>query len=126
VPVFPAARLGEWTDRLARAAAAIPGVTLRGHPSERLPNTVAFTVAGTDSIALMAVLDLEGICASSGSACSAGSLEPSHVLQAMGVNPAEANALVRMSLGRENTAAEVEQVIATLPEVIARLRGVAV
>jgi cysteine desulfurase len=74
----------------------------------------------------MAVLDLEGICASSGSACSAGSLEPSHVLQAMGVNPAEANALVRMSLGRENTAAEVEQVIATLPEVIARLRGVAV
>jgi cysteine desulfurase len=126
VPVFPAARLGEWTDRLARAAAAIPGVTLRGHPLERLPNTVAFTVAGTDSIALMAVLDLEGICASSGSACSAGSLEPSHVLQAMGVNPAEANALVRMSLGRENTAAEVEQVIATLPEVIARLRGVAV
>ena len=125
VPAFPAERLRDWTDRLAVSVAAIPGVTLRGHPSERLPNTVAFTVAGTDSIALMAALDLEGICASSGSACSAGSLEPSHVLQAMGVAPAEANALVRLSLGRENTEAEVERVIATLPEVIARLRGVA-
>ena len=125
VPAFPAERLRGWSDRLAQAAATIPGVTLRGHPSERLPNTVAFTVAGTDSIALMAALDLEGICASSGSACSAGSLESSHVLQAMGVAPAEANALVRLSLGRENTEADVERVIATLPEVITRLRGVA-
>lgn len=125
VPAFPAKRLRDWTDRLAVSAAAIPGVTLRGHPSERLPNTLAFTVAGTDSIALMAALDLERICASSGSACSAGSLEPSHVLQAMGVAPAEANALVRLSLGRENTEEEVERVIATLPEVIARLRGAA-
>lgn len=122
-PVFPAGRLRSWTDRLAQAVAALPGVTLRGHPSERLPNTVAFTVSGTDSIALMAALDLEGICASSGSACSAGSLEPSHVLQAMGVVPAEANALVRLSLGRENTEAEVDRVIEILPGVISRLRG---
>jgi cysteine desulfurase len=123
VPVFPAAALREHTDRLAAAAAAIPGVTLRGHPAERLPNTIAFTVAGADSIALMAVLDLEGICASSGSACSAGSLEPSHVLRAMGVPPAEANALVRFSLGRASTAEEVDRVIRVLPGIIGRLRG---
>ena len=122
-PVFPAAALRERTDRLAAAAAAIPGVTRRGHPAERLPNTVAFTVAGADSIALMAVLDLEGICASSGSACSAGSLEPSHVLRAMGVPPAEANALVRFSLGRDSTAEEVDRVIRVLPGIIGRLRG---
>ncbi len=122
-PVFPSALLRAWTDRLAAAATAIPGVSLRGHPAARLPNTVAFTVAGTDSIALMAALDLEGICASSGSACSAGSLEPSHVLKAMGVAPAEANALVRLSLGRENTDAEVDRVIEVLPGVISRLRG---
>ncbi len=122
-PVFPAVPLREHTERLAAAAAAIPGVTLRGHATERLPNTIAFTVAGADSIALMAVLDLEGICASSGSACSAGSLEPSHVLQAMGVPPAEANALVRFSLGRGNTAEEVDRVIQALPGIIQRLRG---
>jgi cysteine desulfurase len=103
--------------------ARIPGITLRGHSVQRLANTLAFTVAGTDSIALMAALDLEGICASSGSACSAGSLEPSHVLRAMGVSPAEANALVRLSLGRDSTEAEVERVLAVLPDVLGRLRG---
>lgn len=122
-PVFPSEALRALTVELAVAAAAIPGVTLRGHPTERLPNTIAFTVQGADSIALMAVLDLEGICASSGSACSAGSLEPSQVLRAMGVPAAEANSLVRFSLGRETTAAEVEQVIRILPDVIHRLRG---
>ena len=122
-PVFPAERLRALTTELAAAAAVIPGITLRGHPTERLPNTVAFTVQGADSIALMAALDLEGICASSGSACSAGSLEPSHVLRAMGVPAAEANALVRFSLGRDSTAEEVARVIRLLPDVIRRLRG---
>lgn len=122
-PVFADEPLRVLTDRLAAAVAQIPGVTLRGHPTDRLANTLAFTVTGTDSIALMAALDLEGICASSGSACSAGSLEPSHVLRAMGVPPAEANALVRLSLGRDSTAVEVERVIEVLPEVIGRLRG---
>lgn len=122
-PVFPDAKLRELTNRLAKAAAQIPGVTLRGHPTERLANTLAFTVTGTDSIALMAALDLEGVCASSGSACSAGSLEPSHVLRAMGVPPAEANALVRLSLGRDSTQDEVDYVNRVLPAVIQRLRG---
>ena len=122
-PVFAEAALRPLAARLAAAAAAVPGVTLRGHPEARLANTVAFTVEGADSIALMAALDLEGICASSGSACSAGSLEPSHVLKAMGVPPAEANALVRFSLGRENTAEEVGHVAEILPRIMHRLRG---
>ena len=123
-PVFPGERLKTWTQQLASAASAIPGVTLRGHAVERLPNTLAFTVAGADSIALMAALDLEGICASSGSACSAGSLEPSHVLEAMGVPKAETNALVRLSLGRETTIEEVETVRLALPGILNRLRGI--
>ncbi len=121
-PVFPAAPLQELTTQLAAAVARIPGVTVRSHPTGRLANTLAFTVAGTDSIALMAALDLEGICASSGSACSAGSLEPSHVLRAMGVCAAEANALVRLSLGRASTVNEVALVSTILPEIIQRLR----
>ena len=84
-----------------------------------LANPLSFTVRGSDGIALMAGLDMEGICASSGSACSAGSLEPSHVILALGKKTA-ANSLVRFSLGRGSSPAEVEQVIAVLPEVIAR------
>ena len=122
-PVFDGNRLGPMTERLAAAAAAIPGVTLRHARTGRLSNTVAFSVQGTDGIALMATLDLEGICASSGSACSAGSLEPSHVLSAMGVPAAEANALVRFSLGRDSTEAEVDRVVAVLPGLVQRLRN---
>jgi cysteine desulfurase len=123
MPVFAPEPLRAFTNELAAAITGLPGVTSRGHPVERLPNTLAFTVQGADSIALMAALDLEGVCASSGSACSAGSLEPSHVLRAMGVPAAEANALVRLSLGRDSTAAEVAQVLRVLPGVIGRVRG---
>jgi len=70
----------------------------------------------------LAGLDLEGVCASSGSACSAGSLEPSHVLKAMGVPRDEANSLVRFSLGRESTLAEVDQTVAVLPGIINRVQ----
>jgi cysteine desulfurase len=89
----------------------------------RLPNTLAFSVEGTDSISLLANLDLEGVCASSGSACTAGSVEPSHVLRAMGVSESRAKALVRFSLGRESTEEEVAQVERLLPAVIDRCRG---
>jgi len=81
------------------------------------------TVRGGDSISLLAGLDLAGICASSGSACSAGSLEPSHVMLALGAPREEANALVRFSLGRDSTVEEVEKVAQVLPEVIARVLG---
>jgi len=83
-------------------------------------NTVSLLVRGSDSIALLAGLDMEGICASSGSACSAGSLEPSHVISALGVERNLAHSLVRFSLGRESTLEEVERVECVLPEVIKR------
>ena len=124
-PVFARESLSPLTERLLSALKAMAGqgVTVRSPRARRLVNTVAFTVDGGDSIALLAGLDLEGVCASSGSACSAGSLEPSHVMLALGVAPAAANALVRFSLGRESTAAEVGRVVEVLPEIIRRVRG---
>src|ERR1051325_2896282 len=121
-PVFAPEKLHPLTDQLAKAAAAIPGVQIRS-PKDRLANTISFTVDGCDSIALMAGLDLEGVCASSGSACSAGSLEPSHVLVAMAAPRHLANSFVRFSLGRENTEEEVNYVANILPSVISRIRA---
>lgn len=122
VPVFPAEQLHPLTERLIELVDALSaeGTRLRGSRAERLANTVAFTVKGCDSIGLLAGLDLEGICASSGSACSAGSLEPSHVMVALGADRAEANALVRFSLGRDSTLEEVKWVEEALPAVIRR------
>jgi cysteine desulfurase len=121
-PVFAEDKLRPLTDALSKTAAGIPGVQIRS-PQARLANTISFTVEGCDSIALMAGLDLEGVCASSGSACSAGSLEPSHVLISMGAPRELANSFVRFSLGRESTASEVEYVETILPRVISRIRA---
>ncbi len=122
-PVFPEATLRQLRDRLAGAFHELPGVEVVAEGSERLPNTVAVTVEGADSIALLAALDLEGVCASSGSACSSGSLEPSRVLTAMGFPDARAASLVRFSLGRETTEAEIEVVCGLAPVVVGRVRG---
>jgi cysteine desulfurase len=121
-PVFPSERLYSLTGRLQTGIAGLAdlGVALRSPLERRLANTVAFTVRGCDSISLLAGLDLEGICASSGSACSAGSLEPSHVMVAIGVERDSANALVRFSLGKDSTEEEVDYAIKLLPEVIRR------
>lgn len=122
-PVFPAEKLDALTGRLEALIEPLQGVVLRSPRGRvRLANTVAFTVAGCDSISLLAGLDIEGICASSGSACSAGSLEPSHVLLAAGVARDVANSFVRFSLGRESTLAEVDYVGSVLPSVIDRIR----
>ena len=124
-PVFPKDSLFALTNRLAALVERLEpqGAVRRSPRAARLANTFAFTVRGADSISLLGSLDLEGICASSGSACSAGSLEPSHVMLALGVPKAEANALVRFSLGRGSTQAEVEEVERVLPEIIARVQG---
>ncbi|MGC3957221.1 MAG: cysteine desulfurase family protein [Verrucomicrobiota bacterium] len=122
-PVFNKDRLATLSSKLISAVDAIPGLHLVGSREHRLSNTVSFVVEGADSIALMACLDLEGICASSGSACSAGSLEPSHVVSALGVDKSLANSLVRFSLGRDSTEEEVETVIRLLPEVVRRAKG---
>jgi cysteine desulfurase len=84
-----------------------------------LANTVSFVVRGADSIVLLAGLDVEGVCASSGSACSAGSLEPSHVVLSIGKKELS-NSLVRFSLGRDSTAEEVDYVCGLMPDVIRR------
>ncbi|HLP75758.1 MAG TPA: cysteine desulfurase family protein [Candidatus Paceibacterota bacterium] len=119
-PVFNRKQLSPLADRLIASAEAIPGVQFVGSQDYRLSNTISFVVEGTDSIALMAGLDIEGICASSGSACSAGSLEPSHVIKALGLKTSLANALVRFSLGRHSLVSEVEFVEQILAGVIRR------
>lgn len=119
-PVFSRDKLSPLVSRLLRAVESIPGVQFVGPRDNRLANTVSFLVDGADSISLLANLDLEGICASSGSACSAGSIEPSHVISALGVKPELANSLVRFSLGRDSSLAEVEFAEKVLPEAIRR------
>lgn len=121
-PVFSRARLAPLVTELSSLTDEIEGVVRLGPETHRLANTAAFTVEGCDSIALLAGLDMEGVCASSGSACSTGSLEPSHVLTAMGRDRALANSLVRFSLGRESTTSEVAVVRGVLPEIIRRIR----
>jgi cysteine desulfurase len=121
-PVFDRSSLWPLTSRLITLVKSIPGVQFVGSEEERLANTVAFVVEGTDSIALLANLDLEGVCASSGSACSAGSLEPSHVIRALGVQPELQNSLIRFSLGRDSSLEEVGLVETILPECIRRSR----
>ncbi len=122
-PVFDRAKLTPFRDRLIEIIDRLENVEFVGSRNRALANTVSFVTKGADSIALLAGLDMEGVCASSGSACSAGSLEPSHVIRALGLEAQAANSLVRFSLGRESTVEEVEYVIRVLPEVIMRARG---
>lgn len=100
----------------------IKDVSLNGHPIKRLPNTlnVGFKYLEGESIVLN--LDMEGIAASTGSACTSGSLEPSHVLTAMGVDPAETQGSIRFSLGRETTKEDINYVLGVTPPIIQRLR----
>ena len=118
-PVFPMTRLKEISVKLIAAIKKIDGCEIVSPREKCLANTVSFVVRGADSIALLAGLDVEGICASSGSACSAGSIEPSHVILAIG-NKELSNSLVRFSLGLYSTAEEVNFVCSALPEIIHR------
>lgn len=119
-PVFQREQLWTLTQQLRAALSNLDGVQPVGSSDKTLPNTISFVVKGADSISLLAGLDLEGICASSGSACSAGSLEPSHVVAALGLEKQLASSLVRFSLGRESNQEEVERVASILPVVIQR------
>jgi cysteine desulfurase len=118
-PVFCREKLVPFKKRLLDAIELLPGCRLISNLEGSLVNTVAFTVKGAEGMTLIAGLDLEGICASSGSACSAGSLEPSHVILALG-RTKEANSLVRLSLGRDSSLCEVEQLLTVLPKVLRR------
>lgn len=111
-------------DRLeAGLFASIPNTKLNGHPTARLPNTLNVSFAGIEGESLLLNLDMKGIAASSGSACASGSLEPSHVLGAMGVEISLAHASTRFSLGANNTAEEIEYVLEVLPPMVQRLRA---
>ncbi len=118
-PVFERVHLSPLSAKLIAAIEKIEGCEIVSPRANSLVNTVSFVVRGADSIGLMAGLDLEGVCASSGSACSAGSLEPSHVILAIG-RKAAANSLVRFSLGRDSNFEEVDFVCDALPEIIRR------
>lgn len=101
------------------------GVRLNGHPMERLPGNAHFVFDGVDGESLLLRLDMEGIAASSGAACSAGSIEPSPVLLQMGLPEDLAVRALRLTLGHENTEEEVERVLDVLPRIVSQLRAIA-
>jgi len=112
-------------DRLQRELlAAIPNARINGGGAERLPNTVSIAFEFVEGEAILLLLSEKGICASSGSACTSGSLEPSHVLRAMGVPFTCAHGSIRFSLSRFNTEEEVDYIIRELPPIIRRLREI--
>lgn len=98
-------------------------VRQNGPPEKRLPNTLNFSFEFVEGEALILSLDMQGICVSTGSACTSGSLEPSHVLTAIGLSPEIAHGSVRISLGRDNTAEEIDYVLEAIPNVVNRLRA---
>jgi len=102
----------------------IPGTIRNGGKEPRLPNTSSIAFDFVEAEAILLLLDQLGICASSGSACTTGSLDPSHVLMAMGLDPMRAQGSIRFSLGIYNTDAEVEYLLKHLPGIIAKLRAV--
>jgi len=102
----------------------IPDCSVNGTVQLRLPNTTNLSFGYVEGEAILLLLSEEGICASSGSACSSGSLEPSHVLRAMGVPFTHAHGSIRFSLSRYTTDAEIATVIERMPAVIARLREI--
>jgi cysteine desulfurase len=102
----------------------IPNVRLNGHPTKRLASTLNVSFEYVEGESLVLSLDMEGIAVSSGSACTSGSLEPSHVLLAMGVPADVAQGSVRFSLGRDNTEADVDYVLGVLPRIVDRLRAI--
>jgi cysteine desulfurase len=122
-----APRLAALRDRLERGIlASIPGAERNGTESPRVPNTANVSIERVESESLLIGLDLEGIAVSSGSACSSGTLEPSHVLKAMGLPHARTLGSIRFSLGAANTEAEIDRVIAVLPGLVEKLRSLTV
>lgn len=111
-------------DRLIKdIAEKIDHVYLNGHPTKRLPGNANFCFEFIEGESMLLNLDMEGVAASSGSACTSGSLEPSHVLLAIGLLPEIAHGSLRLTLGKDNTDEEVEYVIGILPKIIEKLRA---
>ena len=119
-----AAYISSLRDRfIARVQKEIPFVNLNGHPKNRLPSNANFSFRYVEGESLLFSLDLAGIAVSSGSACSSGSLEPSHVLLATGMSEGLAHGSLRFSFGRENTAEDVDYTVDKLKEIVVKLRN---
>jgi cysteine desulfurase len=117
-------RLSALRERLAVGLFdRIPDVELTGHPTRRLPGHLSLVVHGVEAEGMLIALDLAGVAASSGSACSSGAPTASHVLTAMGFTSQDAMGALRLTLGRENTEADVDFVVEKLPEIVARVRA---
>ncbi len=117
------ARIRELRDLLAgRILEKVPGAKMNGHPTMRLPNNCHFSFSGIESEALLLRLDLAGISVSGGSACTSGSMEPSHVLQAIGLKVEMLKGGIRLTLGRETTREEIEKTARILAEIVEDLR----
>ena len=116
------ARLSALRDKLAAGLGRIPYSRLTGDPVNRLPGTASFVFEGVEGEALLLLLDARGICASSGSACSSASLDPSHVLLAIGLPHAIAHGSLRLTLGAENTEEDVAYLLQEVPRVVQYLR----
>jgi cysteine desulfurase len=118
-----ALRVGALRDKLMKAIpAAIPEVKLNGHPTKRLPNNVNFSIRYIEGESILLMLDINGIAASSGSACTSGSLDPSHVLLAMGLPHEIAHGSLRLTLSEFTTEQEIDYVLDLLPQIVQRLR----
>jgi len=119
------ARQARLRDRLiAGIRSRIPDAVFTGHPTERLPNNASFCFPGTQGEALIVALDLAGIAASSGSACTSGNTEPSHVLLALGLARSVAQGSLRLTVGRDTAEADVDALLEALPPIVARLRAI--
>jgi cysteine desulfurase len=117
-------RLAALRDRLeAGVLERVPETTVNGDRARRVPNTTNISFEGIDAESLLIALDLEGIAVSTGSACSSGTLEPSHVLRAMGLPHHRAQNSLRFSLGAGNTEAEVDRLLSVLPPIVEKLRS---
>ncbi len=119
-----AVRVSALRDRLEDGILrAVPGTTVNGARETRVPNTTNISFERVEAESLLIALDLEGVAVSTGSACSSGTLEPSHVLRAMGLPTYRTQSSLRFSLGMFSTEAEVDQVVAVLPRLVEKLRG---
>lgn len=117
------ARLKALAKKLTDGVLQIPETILTGDPENRLPGACSFAISAIEGESLVLYLDMEGICTSTGSACSTGSLDPSHVLMAIGLSHEVSHGSLRVSLGRFNTEEEVDYIIETLPKVVEKLRS---
>lgn len=108
---------------ISRIEAQIPGAVLNGHRTKRLSNNVNISIEGMEGESMLIMLDMAGICVSSGSACTSGSVDPSHVLLALGASRERARGALRMTLSEENTKEEMDTVTEELKRIVERIRG---